>query len=94
VKITTMTPPKPELEDALCSKVRLKILKLLIESQTLTTSQIAAEVGVNYVVARAHLDVLENSDVLTHLNFGKRICYCRFGESAKARALRNLIEAW
>jgi predicted transcriptional regulator len=89
-----MTPLQPTLEDTLCSKVRLKILKLLIESQLLNTSQIAAKVGVNYVVARAHLDVLENSDVLTRVNFGKRICYYRFSESAKANAVRNFINTW
>jgi predicted transcriptional regulator len=85
-----MTPLQPTLEDTLCSKVRLKILKLLIESQMLNTSQIAAKVGVNYAVARAHLDILERADILRCVNFGKRICYCRFSESAKVKARRSL----
>jgi predicted ArsR family transcriptional regulator len=91
---TMMTFPQPTLEDTLCSKVRLRILKALVESRTLTTSEIAAKVGVNYVIARAHLNALENGDVLTHTNFGKRIRYYKFKESAKAKAVWNFIEAW
>ncbi len=82
------------LEDTLCSRVRLRILKLLIDSQKLTPAQIAAKVRVNYVVVRAHLEALENGDVLTHSNFGKRIRYYKFKESARAKAVRNVIEAW
>jgi len=93
-RITTKTPPQRTLEDTLCSRVRLRILKLLMESQTLTTAQIAAKVGVNYVVTRAHLNALENGDVLTHVNFGKRIRYYRFKESSKANAVRDFMEAW
>jgi predicted ArsR family transcriptional regulator len=94
MRATMVTSMQSKLEDTLCSKVRLRILKVLVESQTLTTSEIAAKVGVNYVVARAHLAALENGDVLTHTNFGKRIRYYRFKESAKAKAVWNLIEAW
>jgi ribosomal protein S25 len=65
-----------------------------VESRSLTTSEIAAKVGVNYVIARAHLPALENGDVLTHTNFGKRIRYYRFKESTRALAVKNFIEAW
>jgi predicted ArsR family transcriptional regulator len=92
--VAMMTSPHLSLEDTLCSKVRLRILKLLVESQKLTTSEIAAKVGVNYVIARAHLNALENGGVLTHANFGKRIRYYRFKESAKAKAVWNFMEAW
>ena len=92
--IDTVKPTQSKLEDTLCSKVRLRILKLLLESQKLTTSEIAAKVGVNYVVARAHLNALEKGDVLTHANFGKRIRYYRFKESTRALAVKNFIEAW
>ena len=82
------------LEDTLCSRVRLRILNLLIELQTLTTAQIAEKVQVNYVVARAHLDALEKGDILAHVNFGKRIRYYRFKDSVRAKAIMRLIEAW
>ena len=93
-KVTVSTSTPPALEDTLCSRVRLRILKLLMDSQTFTTAQIAAKVGVNYVIARAHLEALENGDVLTHVNFGKRIHYYRFKESARANAVKSLLEAW
>lgn len=89
-----MLLPSEPLEDTLCSRVRLRILKLLMESQTLTSAQIAEKVQVNYVVTRAHLEALEKGDILAHVNFGKRIRYYRFRESAKANAVRRLIEAW
>jgi predicted ArsR family transcriptional regulator len=89
-----MLSPREQLEDTLCSRVRLRILKLLMECQTLTTAQIAEKVQVNYVVARAHLEALEKGDILAHVNFGKRIRYYRFKESAKANAVRRFIEAW
>ena len=92
--ITTVTPPQSKLEDALRPRVRLIILKLLMESQALTTSEIASKLGVNYDVARGHLDALENSGVLGHANFGERIRSYRFKQSAKAKAVRNFIEAW
>jgi predicted ArsR family transcriptional regulator len=94
VRVTTTTHPQSRLEDTLCSKVRLRILKLLAKSQALTTSEIAAKVGVNYVIARTHLTALENAGVLIHVNFGKRIRYYKFEESERARAIRNFIETW
>jgi predicted transcriptional regulator len=94
VRIHTVRPLQLTLEDVLCSKVRLRILKLLTQSRKLTTSEIAAKVGVNYIVARGHLEALEKGNVLTHANFGKRIRYYGFEQSAKANAVRNFIEVW
>jgi len=89
-----MMPPHLSLEDTLCSRVRLRILKLLDESQKLTPTEIAAKLGVNYVLARAHLEVLEVAGVLTHENFGKRIRYYGFKESTREMAVKNFMEAW
>ena len=89
-----MTPSQSSIEDTLCSRVRLRILRLLTETQTLTVSEIAFKMGVNYVSARTHLEALEMEGVLSHTNFGKRIRYYRFKESARASAVRKLIEAW
>jgi predicted ArsR family transcriptional regulator len=89
-----MTAPHPTPEAVLCSKAQLRILKLLMESQPLTASEIATKLEVNFVSARANLDALEEADVLTHANFGKTIRYYTFKGSAKANAIRDLIEAW
>ena len=80
------------IEDVLCSKTRLKILKILIGSQ-LTPSDIAERVGVCYANAVKHLEALEAEGLIEHVRFGKRIRYYKFSEaSPKAIALRNLIE--
>jgi len=60
-----------------------QILKLPAESQKITPSEIAAKVGINHVVTRAHLEALENGSILACANFGKRIRYYRFKESAE-----------
>lgn len=95
VWVTRMTSPQVGIEDTLCSRVRLRILKLLTETQILNVSQIASKTGVNYVSAKTHLEALEVEDVLSHISFlGKRIRYYRFKESARANAVKKLIETW
>jgi DNA-binding transcriptional ArsR family regulator len=95
VRVTAMTPTlQRNIEDALCSKTRLKILKLLIDSQ-LTPSEIARAVGVNYVTAEQHLEILEAEGILLHTNFGRRIRYYKLNEaSPRAKAVKNLIEVF
>ena len=91
---TAMTHSQSNIEDVLCSKITLKILKLLMQSDELTVSEIARRLGVNYASARLHLEALEKEDVLTHVMFGKRIRYYRYEESRRADAVKAFIEAW
>jgi len=81
------------IEDALCSKTRLKILKTLIDSQQ-KPSEIAKIVGVNFVKTSQSLQILESEGILTHAKFGRRIRYCKYNETARARAVQNLILAF
>jgi predicted transcriptional regulator len=82
------------IEDILCSKTRLKILKILMDSQ-LTPSDIAERVGVCYANAAKHLETLEAEGLIEHVKFGKRTRYYKFNEiSPKAIAVRNLIETF
>jgi predicted transcriptional regulator len=84
---------KRNIEDVLCSKTRLKILKLLIDSK-LTPSEIARAVGVNYLATEQHLEILEAAGILSHTKFGKRIRYYKYDEIPKARAVQNLIHSF
>jgi DNA-binding transcriptional ArsR family regulator len=52
-----MTPPHSNVEDVLCSKTRLKILKLLMQLELLTISEIARRTTVNYASAKTHLEI-------------------------------------
>ena len=61
-----------DIEDVLCSKTRLKILKLLMKSELLNTSEIAKQVGVSHSKAKEHLKILEDESILIHRMFGSR----------------------
>lgn len=91
---TTMTPtPQLTIEEVLCSKTRLKILKALIEYKR-KPSEIATLVGANFLKTKKCLELLESEGILTHAKFGTRIRYYRFSETPKALAVKNLIEAF
>jgi predicted transcriptional regulator len=82
------------IEDVLCSKTRMKILKILASSQ-LTPSGITKEVGACYANVARHLKALEDEGLIQHVMFGKRIRYYTFNEtSSKAIAIRDLIETF
>jgi DNA-binding transcriptional ArsR family regulator len=83
-----------DLEDALCSKTRIKILKTLLDDE-LNTTQIAKNVKSNYKIVRNHLEILAAEGILDVKPFGRRVRYYRFNrQSAKVRAVRALLDAW
>jgi predicted ArsR family transcriptional regulator len=84
-----------DLEDSLCSKTRIRILKLMLNAGQLNTSQIAKRIGINYVGVLKHLEALEEEGILEMQRFGCRIHYYRYNEhSPKAQAVQTLLEAW
>jgi ribosomal protein S25 len=89
-----MTPSQNNIEDVLCSKTTLKMLKVSMQSELLTVSEIAKRTSVNYVSARTHLETLENGNILAHVMFGKRIRYYKFKDSPIAKAVKDLIEVY
>jgi DNA-binding transcriptional ArsR family regulator len=89
-----MTSPHDDIEYVLCSKTRLKVLKVLTQSEQLTVSEIARRTTVNYVSARTHLETLERGGILVRVMFGKRIRYYKFKDSPIAKAVKDLIEAY
>jgi DNA-binding transcriptional ArsR family regulator len=99
VRVTRMTRQATtenavSLEDVLCSKTRMRILKALKKFVRLNTSDIGRHVGTNFHVVTVHLRLLEEQDVLTHANFGSRSHLYRFSESPRAKAVAKLLEAW
>jgi DNA-binding transcriptional ArsR family regulator len=82
------------VEDVFSSRLRMKILRILVQVGELNGSEIARRLSVNYVTTSKHLKALENEGVLVHKVFG-RIRLYRFDErSAKAKAVQTLIETW
>jgi predicted transcriptional regulator len=82
------------IEDALCSKTKMKILISLRKSERLNTSQVAKQVCSSFEVTRTFLKLLEEQGILTHSNFGCRSRIYRFSDSPRAKAILELLEVW
>jgi predicted transcriptional regulator len=74
-----------DIEDVLCSKIRLKILELLMKSELLNTSEIAKQVGVIHSKAKEHLKILEDEGILIYRMFGSRTRLLDARENVSAR---------
>jgi predicted transcriptional regulator len=83
-----------DVEDVFSSRLRIKILKILMQVGELNVSEIARRLGVNYNTTSKHLNVLEDEGILQHKVFGRIRLYRLNEHSPKARALQNLMEAW
>jgi len=82
------------VEEVFSSRGRVKILKILVEIGELNISEIARRAGLNYVTTNRHLQVLEDSGLVKHKNFG-RIRIFRFNEeSRRARMIKELVDGW
>ena len=83
-----------ELEEVFSSKQRLKILTLINRLGSLNVSNIARQTGSNFTATSENLQLLESEGILKVHVYGRVRMY-RFNEgSAKAKAIKNLIEAW
>jgi len=82
------------VEEVFSSRGRVKILKILVEIGELNISEIARRSGLNYVTTNRHLQVLEESGLVKHKNFG-RIRIFRFNEeNRRARMIKELVNGW
>jgi predicted transcriptional regulator len=83
-----------DIEDVFSSKLRIKILKILIQMGELNVSEIARRLRVNYITINKHLKVLEDEDIVQHKVFGRIRLYRLDEYSSKAKALESLFEIW
>lgn len=82
------------VEDVFSSRLRVKIVKILMQIGELNVSEIARRLRINYETTSQHLKILEDEGVLLHKTFG-RIRLFRLNEgSLKCKAIQNLIETW
>lgn len=82
------------IEDALSSRIRIKILKMLFKVGELNVSEIARRLNINYQSASKHMKILEEEGILQHKMFGRIRLYRLNEHSSKVKALRNLIDVW
>ena len=96
-QVITMTfarENKRNIEDVICSRIRLRILKALMHA-TLTPTEIARRIGSNYVIVREHLEVLRSENIVRQIRFGDRIKCYRFDEnSPRAHAVQSFFETF
>ena len=83
-----------DVEDVFSSRLRIKILKILMQVGELNVSEIARRLGVNYNTTSKHLNVLEDEGILQHKVFGRIRLYRLNEHSPKAKAVQDLMEAW
>ncbi len=82
------------VEEVFSSKPRMKILKLIVRLGSLNISDIARRINLNFSTTNKHLRLLESEGILQQKIYG-RIRMYRFNEaSAKAQAVKKLVEAW
>jgi predicted transcriptional regulator len=83
-----------DVENVFCSRVRMKILKILAQLGELNVSEIARKLGINYQTTIKHLEVLEAEGILQHGKFGRMRLYKLDEHSPKARAIQALLDVW
>jgi len=83
-----------DIEDVFSSRLRMKILKILVQMGELNVSEIARRLDVNYSLTYKHLKVLEDEGILVQKVFGRIRLYKFNLQSPKARAIQNLVEVW
>ena len=82
------------IEQVLGSKLRVKILKILVQVGELNVSEIARRLGVNYNTTKNHLKILEGENILRHKEFGRIRLYRLNENSPQAKAIQSLINVW
>ena len=82
------------MEDVFSSRLRIKIVKILMQMSELNISEIARRLGINHNAASKHLQVLEDEGILQQKVFGRIRLYRLKENSPKARAIQNLVETW
>ena len=83
-----------DVENVFCSRVRMKILKILAQLGELNVSEIARRLSINYQTAMKHLEILESEDILQHKKFGRIRLYALNERSPKTRAVQGLLNVW
>jgi DNA-binding transcriptional ArsR family regulator len=82
------------IEDVFSSRLRMKILKTLIQLGEVNASEIARRLRINYEITVKHLRTLENEGIVVDKTFGRVRLYRLRESSAKTKAVQALFEAW
>jgi len=82
------------VEDVFSSRLRMRVIKSLMNIGELNVSEIARRLGANYQTTKKHLQILEDEGIIKHKIFGRIRLYRLNRSSLKMKAVQNLIEVW
>jgi predicted transcriptional regulator len=82
-----------EVEDVLCYRSRIRILKILMKYGQLNLTDMAVKNHSNFVAARKNLKVLEEESIVQQRRYGRTHFY-RLADSPKSKAVQELLVAW
>ncbi len=77
--------------EVMSSKVRVKILKLLVERGSMNISAIVRETGLNHKIVKENLDYLAERGVVHEIDLGRVKVYRLNYSSPAARVIRDLF---
>ena len=83
-----------KIDDVLASRLRVRILKILVQVAELNVSEIARRLSANYKTTKEHLKVLEREGMVKHKVFGRIHLYRIDESSPKVKAVQNLMRVW
>jgi len=83
-----------DVEDVFGSRLRMKIIRILVQIGELNVSEIAQKLGANHETTSKHLKILEDEGIIQHKTFGRIHLYRLDEHSPKTKAVQNLIEIW
>jgi len=82
-------------DEVLNSKTAMAVLRTLIQrDMPLPVSRIAKEIRSNYVTVRKHVKLLEEADLITSVQYGKRRLYKTKTTNERITVLKSFIKAW
>jgi len=85
----------PSVDAFLNSKVAVAILRTLIQrDMPLPISRIAKEIRSNYVTVRKHVKYLEEANLITGVDYGKRRLFKANASNERISVFKRFIEAW
>jgi len=77
------------------SQVAMGILRTLIRrDMPLPISRIAKEIGSNYVTVRKYIKLLEETNLVIVVEYGKRKLYRTNEADERIQAIKDFIQAW
>jgi len=82
------------LEDIFGSKIKVRILKALVEKSLISLTELRKRSKANYKVLKMYLQKLQKAGLLNELTYDRVKLYSLNRRNPKARALEDFFKKW